>query len=544
MTIAIVPTDVGYASGEPAGGRLPRRVDPHVVFWTATLITTVVAVVRNGLLFTRAQYPFGDAALNGLLVDRAEHVQQLVGNYSRVGFHHPGPALFYLLAIGQGVFHDLLHIVPSQYNGQELGAVLYVAVFAGLTMVSLYRMTRSRAATAISFGVVLLFAAQHGLIGNTWFPYLYMPAFLLFVVAAGGIAAGRTGEIPLLVLGGGMLVHGHISFAMFVGVTTIVAALCWALAHRRMWRLELSAHRRGLFGAAALLVLFVLPMIVETVVHYPGEWALYWHYIEHGNHAPRTTGQVVRFAWQFWGSAALPVWLSVVAAIGAAGLTVTDADQHRRRGYLALYAMIAVQIPLMLLYVQRGVDVLLPSTRYVGFFFMTMPLLVLAAVAGQLWTRLADAWPALAARLSGRVDVRVARVLPAGLIAAGLVLAAITAPQLRLARAQYTEFPQLIGRLRHDPARADRAIEFVPDSGAVWVVLAGLGLESQREGLRWCLRATAPAWTILFTDAYLCRRSLAADWAVHVGRAAPRGAHVIWQGRAVSRPTALYQLPG
>lgn len=540
MTIATVPTDVGHADGGPAGGRLPRRFDTHAVFWAATVVTTVVAVARNGALFTRAQYPFGDAALNGLLVDRAEHFQQLVGNYSRVGFHHPGPALLYVLAIGQGILHDLLHIVPSQYNGQVLAAVLYVAVFIGLTTVSLYRMTRSRLATAISFGVVLLFAAQHGMIGNTWFPYLYMPAFLLFVVAAAGVAAGRTSEIVLLVLGGGMLVHGHVSFAMFVSVTAIVAAAGWVFAHRRLWRLELTAHRRGLFGAAALLVLFLLPMIVETIVHYPGQWALYRYYVDHGQHAPRTAGQVVHFASQFWGTAALPVWLSIAAAAGAVALTATETDPARRRGYLALYGMIALQVPLMLVYVQRGVDILEASTRYVGFFFMTMPLLVLAAVAGQLWARLAEAWPVWTARLPGPVHHRLAPLAPAALVVTGLVLASLTAPLLRLDPAQHKEFPELISQLRHDPDRADRPVEFVPDARAAWVVSAGLGLESQREGLRWCLRATEPIWTTLFTGAYTCGAA-GSGWVVHVGSTSPRGARVIWQGSVVNRPTVLYQ---
>jgi hypothetical protein len=44
---------------------------------------------------------WGDAAINGLSVLRAEHLQQLVGNYSRVGFHHPGPGYMYLLGAGE-----------------------------------------------------------------------------------------------------------------------------------------------------------------------------------------------------------------------------------------------------------------------------------------------------------------------------------------------------------------------------------------------------------------------------------------------------------
>jgi hypothetical protein len=41
---------------------------------------------------------YGDQALIAIASRRAADFVQLLGPYSRTGFHHPGPAVFYLLA--------------------------------------------------------------------------------------------------------------------------------------------------------------------------------------------------------------------------------------------------------------------------------------------------------------------------------------------------------------------------------------------------------------------------------------------------------------
>ncbi|PZS18449.1 MAG: hypothetical protein DLM57_06205 [Pseudonocardiales bacterium] len=517
------------------------RLDVHLVFWGSSLLLAAAAMVRNGLLFTQAQYPSSDAALNSLLVHRAEHFEQLVGNYSRVGFNHPGPVLLYFLAAGQAIFHDLLHVVPAQYNGQELGAIVYVAVFVGLTMVSMYRLTRSRGATAISFGIVFIFAASNHLIGNTWFPYLYIPAFLLFMVTGAAVAAGRTVEVPLFVLSAAVLVHGHVSFLMFVGVTALAVLGGWWHQNRMHWRAEWAAHRRGLQWAMVLICVAALPIAVETVVHYPGQWPLYLHFVEHGQHAPRTGHQILNFLGVYWGRPlGLPTLLGVVAGIVALVLTGTERNRERRPIFVALYGMVLLQSLLMLYYVARGVDQLTRVNVYVGYFYLTVPLLLVATAAAQLWIRVVEG--AGDRRL---VLPRSMRAPSAALLSAVLVVLGASSVHLDIGSAPHKELPGIVTSLRAQPARGDRMIEFELDDHDTWPAVAGVAAESLRVGLSWCVQPGSDGgWQVLFSRTYTCRSTGRPRWIVHciTGPTPPSGAHVIWSGFVGRTRMTMYDL--
>ena len=85
--------------------------------------------------------------LEGMFL-RAQHFQQLTGNYSRVHFHHPGPVFLYVGAAGQWLFHQVLHVVPADFNGQVIAfftmVVAAAEVVVGLAIiVSVFRTRRS-----------------------------------------------------------------------------------------------------------------------------------------------------------------------------------------------------------------------------------------------------------------------------------------------------------------------------------------------------------------------------------------------------------------
>lgn len=64
----------------------------------------------------------------------AKDFDLLVGNYSRVGFHHPGPALIYVQAFGEWLFYDVLNLVPIPWNGQAIGILLFNAAMMALAL--------------------------------------------------------------------------------------------------------------------------------------------------------------------------------------------------------------------------------------------------------------------------------------------------------------------------------------------------------------------------------------------------------------------------
>jgi len=505
----------------------PSWLRPSLVFWASTLAIAAAAMIRSGYLFTRPIHEQGDDALNSLLAGRAEHFDLLIGNYSRVGFHHPGPAFLYVLGFGQGLYHDVLHIAPGPYNGEVLGAITFAAVLIGLSILTIYRCTRSVTASLVALTICFAFAAQHAMFADVWFPFLYMAPFLLFVVAGSALAAGYTVELPSFLFAALMLAHGHVSFLMFVGVTGIAVIGSWLLRYRRGWRAELAAHRRAAYGSLGLIAIFLLPVVLQLALHYPRPWNQYWQYV-HTKQLPRTSSQVWHFFGWYWSSATLPVALTIVAAVVAVLLMIVDG----RRIFGFLYAMLGLQTILFLVYVVRGVDTLNTGNRYVGFFYLTVPLLLVVGASVHLTLWLGPRLDGFARRRSGAAGaarLRTAVVIVAAATAVGVLSAEAVATQH--ARDRYhglTRYDRLVTALGKDPDRHGRtaAFDFAHDR---WIQAAGIGVAAQRQHVPWCI--TNPRWDNLFTSHYLCGAASQRQWplALVLPDEIPAGAHVVWQ---------------
>src|SRR5688572_15737110 len=87
--------------------------------WSAVFAAVFgMLLARNRFLFSTPIHELGDSGANSIIVNQAKHFSLLVGNYSRLGFSHPGPGFIYVQAAGEWLFHDVLALVPTPWNGQ------------------------------------------------------------------------------------------------------------------------------------------------------------------------------------------------------------------------------------------------------------------------------------------------------------------------------------------------------------------------------------------------------------------------------------------
>ena len=190
--------------------------------------------VRNRFLFTTRLYEQGDAGANSILIEQAKHFTLLVGNYSREGFNHPGPAYMYVQAFGEYLFQNALHVVPTAWNAHMLSVFALDCAFVALAVGIVYGWTRSLRGAAACFAVFTGFAiAYPPIVNSDWMPYLYVLAYMVFVLAAGSVAAGRAQDAWILALTGWFLIHGHACFLLFVPALTmaVLAAVLWPRRH-------------------------------------------------------------------------------------------------------------------------------------------------------------------------------------------------------------------------------------------------------------------------------------------------------------------------
>src|ERR1700688_2570178 len=223
--------------------RLTAARGPWWIWAAPFALVLAVLVVRSRFLFTARFYEQGDAGANSILIRQAMHGTLLIGNYSREGFNHPGPAYMYVQAAGQWLFFYTLHLVPTAWNAHVLALFVLNSTFVALVTGVVYGWTRSLRGAAVTLAVLLGFVATEPQIFSLdWMPWMYVPAYIAFLVAAASVAAGAPRDLWILTLTGWFLIHGHASFLFFVPV--ILAAVLAAVIWRRGPRASLRAFLR------------------------------------------------------------------------------------------------------------------------------------------------------------------------------------------------------------------------------------------------------------------------------------------------------------
>lgn len=242
--------------GQGAVGRLVRRI-----LAIGLLAVVAMAVTHRALLFTEPSHEFGDYAVDALKIERARHFQQLHGNYSRFGFHHPGPAFYYVYALGEQVFYRWIPVVPAPRNAHVLASLLLQSFFFGAAVAMAADWIRRPwfVPLALAATAAHLSLAENAFV-DTWPPRVLLMPFLCFTVGAASVAAGRIRDLPLTVLAACFLVHGHVAQPLFVGPMFLVA---YGLAWRREGRGLLREHRLAHLASAGCIALFLVPFAID-----------------------------------------------------------------------------------------------------------------------------------------------------------------------------------------------------------------------------------------------------------------------------------------
>lgn len=533
-------------SGTQAAGTSDAVADPvsgdRRPWWVWVVPFTLlfaVLCVRNRFLFTTRLYEQGDAGANSILIEQAKHFTLLVGNYSRERFNHPGPAYMYVQAFGEYLFQNALHVVPTAWNAHMLAVFALDSGFVALAVGIVYGWTRSLRGAAACFAVFLGFAIAYPQIVNSdWMPYMYVLAYMVFVIAAGSVVAGRAQDAWIFALTGWFLIHGHACFLLFVPVLTLAVLVAVLWPRRRALRASAGSffreQRRTWIPVAGISALFALPIFLNLVLHWPGDFGKYLSYSGSGRAGGHGLRQVAQYALWFWWPHR-HAWLAPVLGYAIAlAVTFWLSRGPLRRLLLALLGANIVSSLAFLFYAGVGIDNL--ADYYIGYFYWSAPLvtvlvIVLAvieavrprpAVAGsRAWRR---HWTPL--NLSTAVAVLAA--------AAAFVGLAVLPGTLTSSTNDIDEsLPQVVATLA---ARAPGKTIVLHIDGPAWVETAGFLVQAERSGVKACLHD--PWYTFLMTKQFICTPAQTAGgrgyW-FYTPRGLPRGAHVIlrFSGMAV-----------
>ncbi len=460
----------------------------------ASLAFLAAILLVNTALFTTPIFEHTDYASNSLQISEAKGFRELLGNYSRWGFHHPGPAVFYVMALGEWLFHDVMRLVPAPLNGQILAIILLNTVLFFATVRIFLSHSPSRAFVPLALAAVAVVGAtvNHDLEASVavgfWMPYVALFPFLFFLTVCASVAAGEIRRLPLLAGAGMLLIHLHVAQCMFVPL--LGGAACVSSFRRR----GAEPWRRPALAAVGVVCVFLAPIALEIALYEPDNLDKVLAYTRvHG-------GAQKSLAVALWYFASFLAYLPTPesAKAGLSSLWTWFARPHVALYWLAFAALATLSW-------RRKTKPLCPFLRLAALACGLASALFLfwgTRIAGELYnfngyfiySAQLMLWLVPAALLAQSMPKRAA----AAAWAAALALLAIFSPLFRVA---YPGIPALPAIAAAVPSMApgELRLAFPPDEAGN---AAGVAVQLVRQGKPFCVE---PAWEFAFGRAHACR---------------------------------------
>jgi hypothetical protein len=254
----------------------------------AALIAAAVAPwIPDILAFIREGVPdpvyAGDGAALEFGVLHALHGDQLLGPYSRFGWSHPGPAMFYLAAPFYAAF--------SRHAASLHLFAFVVNIVSALAIVRSVRLLNGALAGLVTAAFLAVFTtvAAPFLPTNVWNPILPMlPLALAFCLAA-RIARGEERLLPLFAAIASAMVQAHVGYG-----PAVLALWASAMILRRRWRSSADLDpttviRTRWLTCIVLLLCWALPLY-EAATTSPGNLQLLTRFFVSTNVAQQSWG--------------------------------------------------------------------------------------------------------------------------------------------------------------------------------------------------------------------------------------------------------------
>lgn len=239
-------------STSPHQSGLHRRA----AFWSTLALLSlpiVIAARHNVGALDRA---IGDSAIIQLQVDDMPGRLPLVGVYSRFGFHHPGPMLYYVVAAP-------VHLLGA--SGLAIaGALVAIASLGGILLV-LYRRGGS---VLFALGVVLDLVLVRSMaldVLSAWNPYILILPFALAILLTWSVWCSDWRALPWLAFVGSFVVQSHIGTAPTIALMFLSAAVWTTIA-----RVRRRCPTRPVVLAIVVLAVVWLPPLIEQFTNQPG----------------------------------------------------------------------------------------------------------------------------------------------------------------------------------------------------------------------------------------------------------------------------------
>jgi hypothetical protein len=247
-----------------AGGRLLTSGRLVALALGLVLLPVVVSAVALVVSVGTSYLAGSDIGLTELRTDDVGRHQVLLGPYSRDGWNHPGPALFYALALPY-------RLAGGNSIGLGLGALLINGVaIAGMAVVAYRRGGVAFTLITLAGCAVLMRALGPEFLRDPWNPYVTVLPFGFLVFLTWAMTCGEAWALPVAVAVASFCVQTHVGYAP-IAFPLLAWGGTWlaVLALRQRDHQEHKQRSRDLVRAAiaavTVLVVMWLPVVVQQL---------------------------------------------------------------------------------------------------------------------------------------------------------------------------------------------------------------------------------------------------------------------------------------
>lgn len=237
-----------------------RRAALTRVLGLALICIAAWPAVATGLSALHLDWrPSGDWALLAMRIEDVGRATPLLGPYSRFGWNHPGPLLYWTLA---GPYHLLGGTAAAMLAAT---AFLNAAALGGSVALAWRRGGLLLASICTLLLCLLTRTMGPELLRDPWNPYITVLPLLLFVLLCWSGVEGDRWAWPAAIGVGSFVVQSHIGYAVIVA-TVVLASVGLAWRDRRTIALlpPEPRPRRLLLGAIGVITLLCwAPVLID-----------------------------------------------------------------------------------------------------------------------------------------------------------------------------------------------------------------------------------------------------------------------------------------
>ncbi len=252
----------------------------RLIYWSTLALLALPVLIAAGRNLALLAHAVGDQAIIELNAGDIPSRLPLIGAYSRLEFHHPGPMLYYLVA-------PAVRLLGSP--GMVLtAAAISIASMGGLLVVFLRR--GGQALFVLGAAFTILLTRSMGLdVLSMWNPYVLVLPFALAVALTWSVWCREWSALPWLALVGSFVGQAHLGLApavAFLFASSVASVVIAAVRDRRRREPaisdgeadDVSDHgadhaaglRRPLIVSAVILVIAWFPPLLEQLTGHPG----------------------------------------------------------------------------------------------------------------------------------------------------------------------------------------------------------------------------------------------------------------------------------